>query len=510
MSGLGARDRPVAGRSDLWHGVVGTLLRWEAVMTQRPGKTTIVYFLTQVGSTLAGGVATWYINDALGPQAYGEYSIAVAFLFWLNIPASAVGNAVNKRVSEGSEQGAFLTAGHLLNLTVHVLLVGALLVFRDQVNVLVGRQVAVVFAALVAARALFDLVVSSLRGYKQVSASGALMAFEQVVRSTVQVGTLFFLGVGVAGLILGYASALVLATGVGVAVLEGRPGRPGRRHVGSLVEYARFAWLGTLKTRAFAWTDVLVMRGLSLSIVGLAAVSKTEIGIYKVAWTVASVLSLVSIAIEQTLFPEFSELGVSEEYERVHHYLNEGLAFTGVFAIPGLFGAIAVGDEILTLFGSEYARGGTILVILIAARLLAAYGDQFLGTINAIDRPDVAFRVNLAYVAANISLNVGLIALFGWYGAAAATALAALTSLVLGGYALGRIIGSPDVPYRELGAQTIAAAVMLGAVVSLQRAVPETLAWTFAVVGAGAAVYVVVLVGISTRIRQKALGFLPT
>lgn len=480
-----------------------------SLVSTRPGKTTIVYFLSQVGTTLAGGIATWYINAELGPAPYGEYSIAVAFLFWLNIPASAIGEAVKKRVSEGADRGSVLTAGHALNLGVHVVLVALILAFRGQVNVLVGLEVARYFAALVAARALFDLMLSSLRGYKQVGTSGGLKTLEQVLRSGIHIGTLFFLGVGVGGLVLGHATAMFLATAVGLTLLDGRPSRPERRHFTGLLEYARYAWLGTLKTRAFAWTDVLVMRGLSLSIIGLAAVSKSQIGIYKVAWTVASVLALVSIAIKQTLFPEFSELGVNENYERVHHFLNEGLTFTGVFAIPGLFGAIVVGDTILTIFGPEYARGGTILVILISSRLLAAYGEQFLNTINAIDRPDVAFRVNLAYVAANVGLNFALIVLFGWYGAAFATALASLTSLVLGAYALRSIIGSPDIPLSELGYQVLAATVMLVTVLGLQQILPETLAWTLVIVAVGATVYGGVLVGLSSRIRGKAIGFLP-
>ena len=479
------------------------------LVSSRPGKTTIVYFFSQVGTTLAGGIATWYINAELGPGPYGEYSIAVAFLFWLNIPASALGEAVKKRVSEGDNRGSFLTAGHALNLAVHIVLTALILAFGEQVNILVGLEVARYFAALVAARALFDLALSSLRGYKQVGTSGGLKTLEQIFRSGIHIGTLFFLGVGVGGLVLGHATAMFLATAVGLTLLDGRPNRPKRRHFTGLLKYARYSWLGTLKTRAFAWTDVLVMRGLSLSVIGLAAVSKSEIGIYKVAWTVASVLALVSIAIKQTLFPEFSELGVDEDYERVHHFLNEGLTFTGIFAIPGMFGALVVGDTILTIFGPEYARGGAILVILISSRLLAAYGEQFLNTINAIDRPDVAFRVNLAYVAANVVLNFGLITLFGWYGAAFATALASFTSLVLGAYALQDIIGSPDIPFGELGSQTLAATVMLGAVLGLRRFLPQTLAWTLALVAFGAAVYVVVLIGLSSRIRRKAIGFLP-
>ena len=480
-----------------------------SLVSSRPGKTTIIYFLSQLGTTLAGGIATWYINVELGPGPYGEYSIAIAFLFWLNIPASALGEAVKKRVSEGSDRGSFLTAGHALNIGVHVVLATLILVFSDQVNVLVGLDVARYFAALVTARALFDLALSSLRGYKQVGTSGGLKTLEQVLRSGIHIGSLFFLGVGVSGLILGHATAIFLATAVGLTLLDGRPNRPERQHFTGLLEYARYAWLGTLKTRAFAWTDVLMMRGLSLSIIGLAAVSKSEIGIYKVAWTVASMLALVSIAIKQTLFPEFSELGVDEDYERVHHFLNEGLTYTGIFAIPGVFGAILVGDKILTIFGVEYARGGTILVILISARLLAAYGGQFLNTINAIDRPDVAFRVNLAYVAANLGLNLVLIALFDWYGAAFATALASFTSLVLGAYSLRGIIGSPDIPFGELWIQVLSSMVMAGTVWGLQQLVPKTLRWTLIIVIVGAIIYMITLARLSPRVRGKATGFLP-
>ncbi|ELZ24079.1 polysaccharide biosynthesis protein [Halosimplex carlsbadense 2-9-1] len=479
-------------------------------MSSRLGKTTLVYFLTQVGATLIGGVATWYINFDLGPAAYGEYQTAVASLFALNIPASAIGIAVKKRVSEGEEQGAFLAAGHALNLAVHAVLVAGLLAFRGQVNTFIGLEVAVPFALLVGARAVFDVTVSSLRGYRQVGTSGAVKTLESFVRAGVHVGSLFFLGVGVAGLVYGHGAALVLATLAGVVVLDGRPTGFDARHVRELVDYARFAWLGTLKTRAFAWTDVLLMRALSLSIVGLATVTKTQIGIYRVAWTFASILALVSIAVKESLFPEFSELGVDEDYERVHHYLNEGLTFTGVFAIPGLFGAVAVGDRLLTIFGPEYAVGGGILVLLVAARLVAAYGAQLVNTINAIDYPDVAFRVNLGFVVANVVLNLALISLFGWYGAAVATGAASLVSVALAGYALTRLIGRPDVPVAEIAYQVAASTVMLGAVLAVQRVLPDTLAWTLAVVGLGAGVYTVALLALSERVREKSLGLLPT
>lgn len=478
-------------------------------MSGRIGRTTVVYFFSQVGTTLTGFLATWYINVTLGPSAFGEYSTAVAFLFWLTIPSSALGEAVKKRISEGDQQGSFLAAGHVVNVVVHVVLVGLLVAFRDQVNVFVGSDLAMYFAPLVAARALFDLMLSSLRGYKQVGLSGGIKTFERTLRAGIHIGVLFFLGAGVAALVLGHGVALLVAAFVGVALLDGSPARPGREHVTRLAEYARFSWLGTLKTRAFAWTDIMMMRGLSLSVIGLATVSKEQIGIYSVSWTLASVLALVSIAIKQTLFPELSELGVDEDYESVRHFLNEGIAFTGVFAIPGLFGAVVVGDSLLTMFGAEYAVGGTILVVLIAARLFASYTEQLVNAINGIDRPDVAFRVNAVYIAANLGFNAALITLFGWYGAAVGTASASLVSVGVAGFAVARLIGFPPIPYRELLFQIVASLVMFAAVFAAETVVPDTLGWTLATVVVGAAVYVLVLLTLSERFRAKAWSFVP-
>jgi len=478
-------------------------------VSSRVGKTAALYFVTQVGSTIAGFFATWYITNTLGAAPFGEYSTAVALLFWLNIPASTLGIAINKRVSEGKGQDAFIITGNSINFIIHAVLIGGLVFFREQVNIFIGLNVAIPSALLVAARAFFDLTLGSLRGTKRVGTSGILKTAERVLRSSIHIGALFFLSIGVAGLILGHTIALTLATAAGWYVLKPRYARPRRKHVRDILEYAQYAWLGTLKTRAFAWTDVMVMRGLSLSIVGLATVTKSQIGIYKVAWTVAAVLGLISISIRQTLFPELSELGATDDYKRVHHLLNEGLAFSGIFVIPGVFGAIAVGDTVLTIFGPEFAAGGTILVILVISRLFSSYGEQLLNTINAIDRPDIAFRVNLAFVIVNVSLNLILVSLYGWYGAAIATALASLASLTFAGYALIVLIGQPQFPVNEIGRQVAAAVIMLLVIAIIQRAVPRTLLWTILLVVVGATVYGVGLFVLSPRTRKKVNSVLP-
>jgi len=471
-------------------------------VSSRPGKTAVVYFGTQVGSTVVGFAATWVITNYLGKTVYGRYTSIVALIFWLLIPASAVGHAMNKRISEGRDRDAFFVAGVLSNLAIHGAIAAILLAASPVVNGWIGAPVAPAVAALVLARALFKTLLDALRGYKQVGSSGGLKTFEQTVRATLQIGGIVVFAIGLNGLVVTHAFALAVGMAVGLVVIPGGVGRPTRSHLRRLSSFAQYSWIGTIKSRAFGYADILTMK--TLAAVGLVAISDGLIGIYGAAWTVASVLALVSNAIRETLFPELSELSADERYERVQHFLNEGLAFTGVFAIPGFFGALVVGPKLLTIFGPDFSRGGLILVILIGARLLAAYSSQLISVVNAIDRPDMAFRINATYIAANLLLNVALVLAIGWYGAAIATAFSSLLTLVVAGHALASLLGMPELPWREIGAQIAASLVMLGGVVALRIPLPTSLGWTLAVVGSGAGIYGVALAALSPRVREKA------
>ena len=144
--------------------------------------------------------------------------------------------------------------------------------------------------------------------------------------------------------------------------------------------------------------------------------------------------------------------------------------------------------------------------MLIVAKLVAAFNSQFLSAINAVDRPDVAFRVNSAFIVANLVLNVVLVYRFGWYGAAVATALSAALSLGLSYYALSGLIGRPSVPYAEFLRQGVAAVAMAAVLAVVSRAVPSNNYTTVLLVLFGATVYTALLVVISGRVRSKSIG----
>lgn len=471
----------------------------------RLGRTAVVHFGSQVVLSVTGFLATFAIARLLGAEVLGMYAAALALTFWINIPASAVGSAITKRLSEGADRSAYLSGGFLLNVGFAVILggvVSGILAALDGLAMLQGRAIQDLTAVwwligpLIAGNVLFLTVINGLQGQKRVELSGIVKAGERVLRTAIQIGAILA-GAAFVGIVAGHVVALMVGAAVGLMLYEVRPTRPTREHLRSLVSFARYAWLGTLKTRTFGWMDTIVLAMF---------VQASLIGIYDVAWNIASLLALLSGSIRQTLFPEMSDISVDGDYERVHHYLDEALAFTGLLIIPGLFGAAVVGDLILKIYRPEFVQGATVLVALVLARTLAVYGAQLLNAINAVDRPDIAFRINFAFVAVNMTLNVLLVWQFGWYGAAVATTVSAALLLVLSFRSLATLIGRPSIPLGEVGRQIVGSTVMAGVVLALRPVVPENHYTTVGLVAVGVGVYGAVLLALSPRVRDKTRG----
>ena len=133
-------------------------------------------------------------------------------------------------------------------------------------------------------------------------------------------------------------------------------------------------------------------------------------------------------------------------------------------------------------------------------------------TLNAIDEPAAAFRVNLVFVLLNLGLNVGLVALYGWVGAAVGTTVSAAVGLVVAYRAVTARL-SVTIPALEIGRQAVAAIIMGGGIYALESVLvpsgPASVFETLVLVGAGAGAYFVLLGAISSRFRTTLLDNVP-
>ena len=471
----------------------------------RLGQTSVVYVVSKVLSSVIGFLATVYFTRTLGEEIYGFYAITIALVSWLGIVKSVgFGKAIVKRMSEEEESEAYLTAGTIIKgiLTIFVSL--GVLLFREHVNEYIGVPVAEFVILLLIATIFSDLVNSALKGSHRVHVYAPLSTFKEAARSILMVG-LVYIGWELSGMLVGHAIGTVVMATIGLVIVRPNLTVPDWGHIVSLFDFAKYSWLGKMRGRTFNDIDILIL-GFFVP-VGLT-------GIYAIAYSLSKFLEIFGKGIQNTLFPEISRLSTRADQEMIATLTQDALSFAGLFLIPGVVGAALLGDRLMLVYGPGFDIGHWVLVILIAGLFVYTYTRQLLNTLNAIDRPDLAFRANGAFIVANIVLNVFFVWQFGWIGAAVATALSATIGLAFAFHYTRRLIDF-TVPYGEIGRQWVAA-LLMGGVVYGARAVGEETAvaaynevFVVLLVTLGAGVYFLTYLAISTTFRDTVRRNLP-
>ncbi|WP_247002207.1 polysaccharide biosynthesis C-terminal domain-containing protein [Halosolutus gelatinilyticus] len=413
--------------------------------------------MSNLVSSALGFLATIYIARMLGAGPLGVYHLVVGLVSWLAIVGEVgISRAISKRISEGEDQAEYVLAGTTIIVGLFVLSTCGLLLFRERLVNYVGYPATGYVIAILLVVLVNGLVNSLLVGLHLVHVNGFLSPVRTGGRALVQIA-LIVAGASTAALFIGHIAGYIVVIGIGTYfTARALPGlsRPRRYHFDRLVDFAKFSWLGNLQSQMFSYTDIIVLGFF---------VSSGLIGVYSAAWNIAEFLILFSGALSSTLFPEMSSLSSKDNSRAVARIVEQSLSFCGLFLIPGLFGGMLLGERILRIYGPEFPRGATVLTILIVANLLMGYQNQLLNALNAIDRPELAFRVNVVFVGSNVALNIALIYLYGWIGAAIATTISVAISLVLAYHHVDAVIDF-EVPAGEIVNQWIAAVLMGGLV----------------------------------------------
>ncbi|WP_255168331.1 lipopolysaccharide biosynthesis protein [Natrononativus amylolyticus] len=463
----------------------------------RIGQTSFLQFVAEIAASAIGFVATIYFARILGPEILGYYAVALAVVTGLGIGGNiGLSSAITKRMSEGEEPNAYFWAGASIILSLFLVLAIGVLAFHEQVNAYIGADVHWLIVFMLLASLCYSLFNAALKGRHLVHVYAVLKPLKIGGRAVVQIA-LVLAGLELTGMLIGYSTGWVMAAAVAVVVLTPRFERPSRRHYAKLLEFAKYSWLGRVQGKTFSEADILILGAL---------VSSALVGIYSIAWALCSFFLIFAHAISTAMFPEISKQSARGESGRIARLTTDALAFAGFVLIPGAVGGILVGDRVLAVYGAEFVEGQAVLPILLFGSLLYAYLDQLLNTLNGIDRPDVAFRVNGLFIGTNVVANVALVYAFGWVGAAVGTALSAAVGLVAAFWLIRRRLAF-ELPVAEIGRQWAAALLMAAAVypATLLAGPPaETLPAaivTVVIVGIGAAVYTVALLAMSARFR---------
>jgi O-antigen/teichoic acid export membrane protein len=472
----------------------------------RIGQKAGVVFVSKLFASVLGFITTVYFARVLGAEIIGFYTVTMSLVAWLKLGGNiGVSTAVTKRISEGRQQSEFFTAGWLVIGLFAIIFSTAIILFRHVVNNYVGVEVWFFVVLLLLSGLFSSYIQSALTGEAKVHISGLLSPTNLIISSISQL-TLVYFEFGLEGMIVGYLVGEIASGLIGSGFISSSLMTPKRKHVYSLFKYAKFSWLGSVKNRAYNDTDILVLGAL---------VPSSLVGVYAVAWTIARFLELFGMAVRNTLFPEISNLNPKDDEDEIAGYVNDSLAFVGLIAIPGLFGGVVLGDYIMLVYGDEFVRGSSILGILILATLLYTYQQQMMSAINALDRPDITFKINAVLISTNVVMNVALVYFFGWTGAAVATAFTMFIGTFVSHIQLNRMIKFKT-PIREIVRQIISAIIMAVGVYGTKTMVrinevesTESIVALFSLISLGGLIYFTSIYVLSARFRGVLIRNLP-
>jgi len=245
----------------------------------------------------------------------------------------------------------------------------------------------------------------------------------------------------------------------------------------------------------YNWTDVLVI-GYFLSTV--------EVSNYEVAWRVTMLSLFVTIALATTLFPQISNWDSTGDYDKITESITQAIAFATFITLPALVGGgLLAGDILSLLFGPDYRVAATVLVILLAEKVVRSVHFVTHRALLGLDFSGLAARATLLTIVVNIGLNVLLVPVFGIEGAAVATFSAVVFNTLLVVWFINQKIRFV-LPSGIIIRSTAATIGMGGVLFSVQQILPSTTVTVVSLLVLGVVSYGVITV-LSSQLREEVL-----
>lgn len=214
----------------------------------------------------------------------------------------------------------------------------------------------------------------------------------------------------------------------------------------------------------FALTNLFLDVYFNIDMTMLSLMKNFEaVGWYSVGYRFISLFIIVPSAFALSVWPVLSRLFIQSE-ERLRHLFQKSVEYMLLLAIPITVGMTLIADvAVLAIFGPQYRESipaVRILMWVLPFLFLTHIGGVTLG---AVDRPYQMVTCLIAALVTNVILNLLLIPMFSFSGAAFTTVVTEIVLLVLYLYHVKKA-GLP-LPGKRVLLRPLAAGGMMAAVI---------------------------------------------
>jgi O-antigen/teichoic acid export membrane protein len=186
-------------------------------------------------------------------------------------------------------------------------------------------------------------------------------------------------------------------------------------------------------------TIITILNGNLDKIIIGAFDGSTNVGYYNAGKMLLNMFLMIGVVVNVIVFPTFSRLHTVGDVKSLRSMTNLGDRYLAILVVP-VVGAIIMFPEQLSVavFGPDFAETGRCLAILAVGTALVLVNVFFDTQIYAVNRADIAMKINLISFAINVALLLVLVpgtlfgvTMMGWSFVGAAYAYLASTLFIL-------------------------------------------------------------------------------
>lgn len=435
----------------------------------------------------------------LGPGGYGAFYIVLTLVNILDNPVTGWGIACKKRISEADFPTAEALGSGLIGAAILPLVIIPIVYVGNHVTGLYNlRGLFVPFSVLFVAICFFAATNRILSARSNFAAAEWSDTLRSLFTTPLQLA-LVLIGLETAGMVYGLAIATLLTLPYVLYRIDVAPVLPSRESLGSIASYAKYSvpngFIGTAQSNF----DILLLG---------AVLTSSAVGSYQVAMQLTLAGTFIGAVTSKGLMARVSDHWSRGNRDAVIDDVTNSLGFTSILAIPIFFGAAAMPNSLLvTVFGSQYAGIGSVLVGLALFRVIKMQSRQLTSTVAGLNRPDINTRISAVVLVLNVGLGYILLLEYSIIGVVVATVVSEIVQYGALGYVIKQHL--PNVPLftRPLRHQLLAGTVMF-AIVDRFHAVIGVSWWGELgfLIGIGGVVYFITLTALSEPFRVTVRG----
>tara|TARA_R110000850_G_scaffold271031_2_gene404829 strand:+ start:225420 stop:226727 length:1308 start_codon:yes stop_codon:yes gene_type:complete len=183
--------------------------------------------------------------------------------------------------------------------------------------------------------------------------------------------------------------------------------------------------------------SLILLGGLDTFILGIYD-SEENIGVYNISLKLATVTLISLQAINSILMPKVAESFKTGDTKRFNKVISFSTNLNFLITIIVVIFILIFRIQILSLFGEEFLKGESILILLCIAQIINSFSGS-VGVILQMTGNQIVFQnIILIALLINICLNFLLIPIYGSYGAALTTLISIAFWNFSGAYYLNR------------------------------------------------------------------------